>query len=145
MLLEKYFKTSSLLLFSISLFGCAGLQDTVVQTKYINQNIQLQSRPSPVNLLDVTFYAVSEKNLDEFLRKIEEKDGDIVFFAISVAGYENLSLNVAELRRYIEQQKSLIVYYEENIEESNKKTREDEEEVVQTGSITRLKETLSIE
>jgi len=26
--------------------------------------------------------------------------------------YENLALNVAELRRYIEQQKQIIVYYE---------------------------------
>ena len=29
--------------------------------------------------------------------------------------YENLSLNFAELRRYIEQQKQIIVYYEEAI------------------------------
>tara|TARA_B100002019_G_scaffold289794_1_gene306148 strand:- start:823 stop:948 length:126 start_codon:yes stop_codon:yes gene_type:complete len=29
-----------------------------------------------------------------------------------VKDYENLSLNFAELRRYIEQQKQIIIYYE---------------------------------
>jgi hypothetical protein len=34
---------------------------------------------------------------------------------MTIKGYENLSLNVAELRRYINQQKSLIVYYEDSV------------------------------
>ena len=36
----------------------------------------------------------------------------ILILRISVKDYENLSLNFAELRRYIEQQKQIIVYYE---------------------------------
>jgi hypothetical protein len=32
--------------------------------------------------------------------------------AFSVKDYENLSLNIAELRRYIGQQKEIIIYYE---------------------------------
>ena len=41
--------------------------------------------------------------------------GDFVFFAISVPDYENLSLNMSELKRYIDQQKTIIVYYEKSI------------------------------
>ena len=59
-------------------------------------------------------------------------------------GYENLSLNVAELRRYIEQQKSLIVYYENNIKSNEEASREETEEVVQKGTLTKLKEALGI-
>jgi hypothetical protein len=35
--------------------------------------------------------------------------------AISVPHYENMSLNLSELRRYIEQQQSIILYYENSI------------------------------
>jgi len=45
-----------------------------------------------------------------------------------------MSMNVAELRRYINQQKALIVYYEESIETMIKETPEDTEEVVQEGT-----------
>tara|TARA_Y100001937_G_scaffold28612_1_gene41280 strand:+ start:620 stop:739 length:120 start_codon:yes stop_codon:yes gene_type:complete len=33
--------------------------------------------------------------------------------------YENLALNVAELRRFINQQKNIIVYYEKAVTEEN--------------------------
>jgi hypothetical protein len=39
----------------------------------------------------------------------------LAYIAISVKDYENLSLNFAELKRYIEQQKQIIVYYEEAV------------------------------
>ena len=44
--------------------------------------------------------------MEEFLERFEEESGINVFFALSVPDYENMSLNVAELRRYINQQKS---------------------------------------
>ena len=37
------------------------------------------------------------------------------YIALSVKDYENLSLNFAELRRYIEQQKQIILYYEKAV------------------------------
>ena len=74
----------------------------------------------------------------EFLQRFEEESGINVFFAVSVPDYENMSLNVAELRRYINQQKALIVYYEESIETMIKETPEDTEEVVEEGTINKL-------
>jgi len=34
--------------------------------------------------------------------------------------YENLALNVSELRRYINQQKNIIVYYEDAVTDKEK-------------------------
>ena len=61
---------------------------------------------------DVKIYVVSKENYDEFVKEFEAKNGADAYIAISVKDYENLSLNFAELRRYIEQQKQIIVYYE---------------------------------
>lgn len=68
-----------------------------------------------MQLNDVKIYVVNEDNYDEFVEEFRAKNGEIVYIAISVKDYENLSLNIAELRRYIEQQKQVIVYYEEAV------------------------------
>lgn len=63
-------------------------------------------------------YVVTKDNYDEFVAEFEKKNGSLVYIAFSVKDYENLSINIAELRRYINQQKEVIVYYETAIKES---------------------------
>ena len=58
---------------------------------------------------------VSKKNYKEFIKEYQKKNGADSYIAISVKDYENLSLNFAELRRYIEQQKQIIIYYEKAV------------------------------
>jgi hypothetical protein len=67
---------------------------------------------------DVKWYTVTTDNIDEFEKNFESDNGDLVFFAISVPHYENLSLNLADIKRYIKQQKAIIVYYEDQITKS---------------------------
>ena len=97
----------------------------VTKTEYLYREVPLQSRPKPVTLYDIEFYAVTSENIDEFLERFEKDNGDIVFFAISVPDYENIALNMGELRRFIESQTAIIVYYEENV---NKKPEVEEED-----------------
>lgn len=94
------------------------------------KEIPLQPRPKPLDLHRVKFYAVTPENLDQFLEEYEKENGDVVFFAISVPDYENLSMNVAELKRFINQQKSLIIYYEESIGKMEEELPADTEEVI---------------
>jgi hypothetical protein len=50
--------------------------------------------------------------VDSFVAEISRAQGQSpVFVAIMMKDYENLSLNLADLRRYIEQQQSIIAYY----------------------------------
>ena len=85
----------------------------ITETVYVKQDIPILDRPKPVQLLNVDVDAVSYKNLDEFLASNKFKYGNNVFIAMDVRDYENLSLNTAELQRYIQQQQALIKYYEE--------------------------------
>ena len=61
---------------------------------------------------DVHFYIVTEDTLDEFKERFVKEQGDFLFYAISVRDYETIALNMAELKRYIEQQQLIIIYYE---------------------------------
>jgi len=133
---SKLILVSSLLLLTS---GCASVEPQVVlKTDYVVKDIPIQPRPKPLNLHRVKWYAVTPENMEEFLERFEEESGINVFFAVSVPDYENMSLNVAELRRYINQQKALIIYYEESIETMIKETPEDTEEVVEEGTINKL-------
>jgi len=63
---------------------------------------------------------VSAENYQEFKKEFEAKNGSDAYIAISVKDYENLSLNFAEMKRYIEQQKEIIIYYEEAVKPRKK-------------------------
>jgi hypothetical protein len=122
--LGKWKQLLVLTLLTSSLTGCASLFGgskpapepiVVTQTELVYRQLPIQARPKPVRLYDIQFYAVTKRNLDEFLERFEKENGDIVFFAISVPDYENISLNMAELRRFIESQNAILLYYEENV------------------------------
>lgn len=72
-------------------------------------------RPKPVNLIDTRIYVVNEDNFESFKEEFKELNGDLAFVALSIRDYENLALNVAELRRYINQQTKIILYYEKAV------------------------------
>ena len=123
-------------LLALTMTGCSFLskpEEVVVTNTVIKApNIPLQPSPRPVNMIDITWYTVTTDNIDEFEKNFENDNGDVVFFAISVPHYQNLSLNLAEIRRYIEQQQSIIIYYEDQItktrESINKPTTETPQE-----------------
>ena len=46
--------------------------------------------------------------------------GDLAFVALSMKDYENLALNIADIKRYLEQQKEIILYYEKAVTEEPK-------------------------
>ena len=58
----------------------------------------------------------------EFKKEFTQIYGDLAFVALSMKDYENLALNIADIKRYLEQQKEIIIYYEKAVkEEENKK------------------------
>ena len=118
MVLKNYLKVSSLLLLSLLVSSCASwpkLTQIEIQTVEVERNIPLQNRPRQLNLSDITWYVVTEENFEEFKKRYEKENGIFLFYAISVRDYETLSLNMAEIKRYLEQQKQIIIYYEEAI------------------------------
>ena len=63
------------------------------------------------------WWVVTEENFAEFKEKFEKENGDpLVAYVLSVRDYETLALNIAEIKRYIEQQKEIIIYYEKAVE-----------------------------
>ena len=112
---------SLLLLVTLSSCSWKPEKEVVVQTKIVKPVIEIKERPKGVKMLPVKFYVVTEKNYEEFKERFKKDNGEFVFYAMSVPSYENLALDMAELRRYIEQQKEIIIYYEKAVKDDKEK------------------------
>ncbi len=116
---KKYLILWSLLPLLLLSSGCSIVpreKEVIVQTVEVEKRIPLQTNPKQLQFNDVYWHVVTEANFDEFIEKFKKENGNAwVFYAISVRSYESMALNMAELKRYIEQQKQIIVYYEEAI------------------------------
>ena len=117
--LINYLTVSSLLLLTLLLSSCGYIRkpekEIVVKTIEVQKIVPVQPQPKPVDMIDVKFYVVTEENYEEFKEKFMKTNNDYVFYAVSVHDYENLAFNMAELYRYIRQQKEIIIYYEKAV------------------------------
>lgn len=102
------------------LAGCSGLTrkpetEIKVVTKIVPTTIPTVAQPKPIQLNDTRVWVVTEENLEKFIAEFKEQYGEVAFVALSMRDYENLALNIGDLKRYIGQQKEIIVYYEKAV------------------------------
>ena len=76
---------------------------------------------------NIKFYVVTSENFEDFKKRYEKDNGAFLFYALSVRDYETLALNMAEIKRYIEQQKQIIIYYEKAVAPKPKKEKDKED------------------
>ena len=126
---KNYWKVSSLLLLSLVISSCSSwnpLKTIEVKTVEVERNVPLQNRPRQLQLNDIHWYVVTEENFAEFKKKFQEENGDpLVAYVISVKDYETLAIDMAEIKRYIEQQKQIIIYYEKALSLKEEEPKED--------------------
>lgn len=96
---------------ALLLGACAGSEKIVTQTVIQNPMILHPSPPSQLRLGEVRFYVFNKEKLEEFLAKAEADGEQIALFAMTAEGYEALTLNFQEMKRYIRAQKEIILYY----------------------------------
>ena len=126
---KDYWKVSSLLLLSLIISSCSTwdkITKIEVQTVEVERNVPLQNRPRQLDLSDIHWYVVTEENFAEFKKKFQKENGDpLVAYVISVKDYETLAIDMAEIKRYIDQQKQIIIYYEKALSPKEEEPKED--------------------
>ena len=110
--------------------GCSFLKNPLkqieIKTVEVERVIPTQNRPRAVSLNDIYFYVVTEQNFEEFKNRFVKENGDLVGYVLSVRDYETLALNMADIKRYIQQQKEIIIYYEKAVEPKPKVKKDKE-------------------
>ena len=109
--LKKTAVTLTVLMMACSCSLIPSKQQVEVISKPIERTIVQPVMPREIDLKDPYWYVVSDKNLEEFLTRVEKDQGQVVFLAMSVPDYELMSYNMQELKRYINELKEVVVYY----------------------------------
>jgi hypothetical protein len=104
------------LLATISILFLVGCEDSLspvtrvdVRTVDVNRPTPIVPRVDQLRLREVNWVVITPENFEERMRQIS---GHKVLFAITSDGYQNLSLNLSDVRALIEQQRRIIAIYE---------------------------------
>jgi len=72
--------------------------------------------PDPLQLQDIDWIIITKDNADEVFEKIKAAGGEYSLFALTDKGYEKLSLNFADIRNKLAEQRQIILSYKDYYE-----------------------------
>lgn len=100
-------------LLGMLMLAACGTPALQVSTQPVQIAVTQAADPTPVQMMPVNLRVVTPDNLAEFLTQMRQDQSNVsfVFVAMQMKDYENLTLNLAELTRYMEQQQAIIVFY----------------------------------
>jgi len=97
-----------MLILCLIIAGCAA-PPIKIDTIPIEPVIIQPAPPARLTMLPVNLIVVNKANQESQLKTIFSNDDS--FVAINMQSYENISLNFADITRYIQQQQDIIDYY----------------------------------
>ena len=65
----------------------------------------------PATQNDVEWIVLTPNNIEAKIKEMAASGDPVVLFAVTPAGYETLTINAAEMRRYVIQQNTIIAGY----------------------------------
>lgn len=105
--------------------GCAVLQNPFAPepVKQVEVVTKAQERlplnipdPDPLQLSGSTWFVITPENAEEIWRRLREQQTDLVLFGLTDDGYEQLAIDIARIRNYIQQQREITQQYREYYE-----------------------------
>ena len=107
---------------ALFLVGCAGKavqpESKVVIQKVIEKKLPLNiANPEPLNLDHVEWVIVTRENIDEVWAQIEGDNEGVALFALRHGDYEQLAMNIVEIRKLIGEYVIILKQYKEYYEE----------------------------
>jgi hypothetical protein len=101
----------TMILFVVS--ACSSIPEPIeISAKPVDKPILVLPQADALQSRDVEWIIITESNLDEQIKKLQNSKKPVVFFALTEKGYENLSLNLNDLRTFIQQQRAIVAAYE---------------------------------
>jgi hypothetical protein len=118
----KYFLVILTMLF---IAGCGGIKDVSIKATPVQPVVIHPPIPDQLQMREVKWTVFNREKIEKLLADYPNQE--IVLFALSAKGYENLSLNMAEVIRYLKEQKGVIIYYREEFPSPDATGAEEEE------------------
>jgi hypothetical protein len=87
-----------------------------VAVERIKLNIE---SPKPLQPEKIEWVIITPDNVDKVWKKLKSKNKDLVLFGLTDDGYEKLSINMAEIRNFINSQRIIILKYKDYYEKDD--------------------------
>ena len=75
--------------------------------------------PKPLQPEKIEWVVITPDNVDKVWKKLKSKNKDLVLFGLTDDGYEKLSINMAEIRNFINSQRIIILKYKDYYEKDD--------------------------
>ena len=76
--------------------------------------------PDPIRTKPIEWVLVTPANAEQVFKNLESKGQDQVVFGLTDDGYQQLAITIAELRNFINTQRTIIIKYKEYYESPQK-------------------------
>lgn len=101
---------------SFSLFGKSKVQEVEIQTQAVERTRLDLKQPTPLAPRTPKWIVITPENAQKVWEKLASNNENLVLFAVTDNGYEELSINMAEIRNFINMQRQIIIKYKEYYE-----------------------------
>ena len=108
---------------ALFIVGCASTPELrtvekIVTKKVIEKKLPLNiDAPVPLELTEVEWVIVTRENIEEVWAEIEADNEAVALFALRHGEYENLALNIVEIRKQLGEYVIILKKYKEYYEE----------------------------
>ena len=124
-------QVTKLLIASALGFGLAGcsllsppVQKIEVSTTPVEKPKLVLPKADQLFQRPIEWIIITPENAEEAFKSIQGRGRPILLFGVTDKGYENLALNLSDLRAYLQQQKAIIAAYENYYQQSNEAIEE---------------------
>jgi hypothetical protein len=112
---------AAIILVSMNLQGCAllawnAIKPVEIQKKAVERTPLNLADPQPLKPAAPQWRVITPENQAQVFAELKSKNIDQVLFALTDDGYEELSVDIAQIRALIAQQRDIIVKYREYYE-----------------------------
>jgi hypothetical protein len=76
--------------------------------------------PDPLRLTGPQWVVVTPENIDAVWAELKRNNVDVVLFAVTDEGYKQLSIDYAQIRNLINEQRNIIIEYKKYYESPTK-------------------------
>lgn len=109
------------LILSILASGCSlnsQPREIQVSSTAVERTQLVLPRADEIRLRGIEWIVITPDNIDEVFNRAKEAGRPVVFFALTDKGYEDLGLNISDIRAYMQQQKTIMAAYEDYYEQT---------------------------
>lgn len=101
------------------LSGCANKpQELEISTTPIEKPQLVLPQLDQITTRPVEWIVITPENVETVFEDLRKNNQRVVVFAITADGYENISLNLNDIRTYIQQQQLIVAAYNQYYQES---------------------------